>query len=39
MAKNFISWFYSKDFSLWQNLGHLSVVVFLFILFLGVVVK
>lgn len=37
--KDFITWFYSKDFSLWQNIGHLAVVILLLVLVLGVIVK
>jgi len=25
----FVSWFYSKDFSFWQNVGHLTVILVL----------
>ena len=33
------SWFYSKDFSFWQNVGHIVIVVVLLIMFFGVFVK
>lgn len=34
--KELLSWFYSKDFTFWQNMGHLAVVVFLLVLIFGV---
>lgn len=34
--KELLSWFYSKDFTFWQNMGHLAVVIFLLVLIFGV---
>jgi hypothetical protein len=35
----FVSWFYSKDFTFWQNIGHLAVVIFLLVIVFGVFSK
>ncbi len=35
----FVSWFYSKDFSFWQNLGHILVVLVLTLLLFAFLVK
>lgn len=29
MFKEIFSWFYSKDFSFWQNMGHIAVIIVL----------
>jgi len=34
-----LQWFYSKDFSFWQNVGHIVIVVVLLILFSGALLK
>jgi hypothetical protein len=39
VIKDFVSWVYGKDFTFWQNIGHLAVTVLIFVFVFGVIVK